>query len=468
MSIGIEKEQETSQGARIRVIGIGGGGGNAVNNMISQGLDGVDFIVANTDVQALKCSLAPLKIQVGRETTRGLGAGADPEIGRKSLEENIDEVRQSLSGSDMIFITAGMGGGTGTGGAPIVSRIGRELGALVVGVVTKPFTFEARKRMNVADKGIRELREYVDALLVIPNQKLLDITDKKTTFKDAYMKVDQVLYNATRGIADIITKAGVVNVDFADVRTIMKGMGDALMGTGMAVGENRAIEATENALNSPLLEGITISGAQGVLVNITAPEDLALHEVNETLSIIEKSAGSDVNLIHGVVINEDGSNEYMVTVVATGFNKSTVKKDSETSEDVSSNNPDRPREHSKESFPLKRDFPDAIKPPITLANESKSSSGSRGSQIRIPKPPRGPDELREFDKPAVERREFPKSERNQTAFNFDDTRTDTVDENTGHSKAIISNIHNHFKKINGSSKDKDILKQPTFLRKMMD
>jgi cell division protein FtsZ len=317
----IELDTTASYGAKIRVVGVGGGGGNAINSMISRGLSGVDFIAANTDVQALRANLAPVKIQVGKEYTRGLGAGADPSVGEKSIEENIEEIKEAIGSSDMIFVTAGMGGGTGTGGAPVVARIGREMGALVVGIVTKPFQWEARKRNAVAECGIEELRKHVDALIVIPNQKLMSVIDKKTSFKDAFQKVDDILYNATRGIADIISGHGYINVDFADVRTIMKGMGDALMGIGSARGENRAREAAENALNSPLLEGISIKGAQGVLVNISAGSNLAMFEIDEAIRIIESAAGDDVNLIQGIVLDESLEDEIRITVVATGFEK---------------------------------------------------------------------------------------------------------------------------------------------------
>ncbi len=317
----IELDTTASYGAKIRVVGVGGGGGNAINSMILRGLSGVDFIAANTDVQALRANLAPTKIQVGKDYTRGLGAGADPAVGEKSIEENIEEIKEALGSSDMIFVTAGMGGGTGTGGAPVVARVGREMGALVVGIVTKPFQWEARKRNAVAEAGIEELRKHVDALIVIPNQKLMSVIDKKTSFKEAFQKVDDVLYNATRGIADIISGHGYINVDFADVRTIMKGMGDALMGIGSATGENRAKEAAENALNSPLLEGISIKGAQGVLVNISAGSNLAMYEIDEAIRIIEAAAGEDVNLIQGIVLDETLEDEIRITVVATGFEK---------------------------------------------------------------------------------------------------------------------------------------------------
>jgi cell division protein FtsZ len=311
----------TNLGARIRVIGVGGGGGNAINSMIQRGLSGVDFIAANTDAQALSKNSASTKLHIGKESTRGLGAGGRPEIGKEAAEENADDIREHLAGSDMIFVTAGMGGGTGTGGAPVVARIGRELGALVVGIVTNPFNFEAKKRANIAEQGINELRQYVDALIVIPNEKLLSIIDRNTSFIEAFQKVDDVLYNATRGISDIISGNGYINVDFADVRSIMKDMGDALMGIGIASGEHRAISAAQNALNSPLLEGVSITGAQGLLVNISGGSSMTMHEIGEAVSIIEENAGSDVNLIHGIVYDESLDDKLMITVVATGFKR---------------------------------------------------------------------------------------------------------------------------------------------------
>ena len=317
----IELDTNISHGARIRVVGVGGGGGNAINSMISRGLTGVDFIAANTDIQALANNKAPIRIQVGKEGTRGLGAGADPSVGHRAVEESCEDIRQALSGSDMVFVTAGMGGGTGTGGAPVVAKIGRELGALVVGIVTKPFQWEARKRTHVADHGIEELRKNVDALIVIPNQKLMSIIDKKTTFTEAFQKVDDVLYNATRGIADIISGHGYINVDFADVRTIMKNTGDAIMGTGTASGDHRAVEAAQNAISSPLLEGVSIHGAQGVLVNITGGSNMTMFEIGEAVSVIEDAAGQDVNLIHGIVFDDSMEDTIMVTVVATGFRR---------------------------------------------------------------------------------------------------------------------------------------------------
>lgn len=317
----IHLDHPTTAGACIRVVGVGGGGSNAVNSMIRRGLIGVDFIVANTDAQALASSPAPAKIQLGKQLTRGLGAGADPTVGQRAVEESIDEVREALLGSDMIFVTAGMGGGTGTGAAPVIAQLGRELGALVVGIVTKPFKWEARRRMQIALEGIELLRRQVDALIVIPNQRLMDIIEPTTSFIEAFQRVDDVLYNATRGIADIISGNGYVNVDFADVRTIMKNKGDAIMGIGAARGEYRAREAAINAINSPLLDGVSIAGAEGVLVNISAREDVSMAEVGEAVQTIEEAAGDQVNLIFGVVFNSELEDTMMVTVVATGFNQ---------------------------------------------------------------------------------------------------------------------------------------------------
>ncbi|MBR9978768.1 MAG: cell division protein FtsZ, partial [Bacteroidetes bacterium] len=261
--------------AKIRVVGVGGGGGNAVDDMINRGLENVEFIAVNTDAQALERSCANYKIQAGKNLTRGLGAGADPSVGYRAVEEDKEELASALGGSDMVFVTAGMGGGTGTGGAPVVANLAKGTGALVVGIVTKPFHFENKRRMAQAEEGIEELRKHVDTLIVIPNQKLLSLVDKSTTLAEAFQIANEVLYNATRGIAEVIAVPGLVNVDFADVRTIMRDMGDALMGSGIAEGENRAVEAAHNAISSPLLDGVSIGGAQGVLVNITGGMDLS-------------------------------------------------------------------------------------------------------------------------------------------------------------------------------------------------
>jgi cell division protein FtsZ len=315
----IEIVEQNSLTARIKVIGIGGGGSNAVNTMIGAKLGGVDFMVANTDAQSLEASLAPVRIQLGGMVTKGLGAGANPEIGRRAALEDQEKIREYLEGSDMIFITAGMGGGTGTGGAPVLARVAREAGALTVGVVTKPFLFEGKKRMRQADDGIDELKASVDTLIVIPNQRLLSIAAKTTTMLEAFHKADDVLLQAVRGISDLIITPGLINLDFADVRTVMAEMGLALMGASAASGENRAIEAAQKAISSPLLEDISIQGARGVLINITGGPDLCLHEVNEAASMIQEEAHDDANIIFGAVIDESLTDEIRITVIATGF-----------------------------------------------------------------------------------------------------------------------------------------------------
>jgi cell division protein FtsZ len=315
----IEIVEQNSLSARIKVIGIGGGGGNAVNTMIGAKLGGVDFMVANTDAQSLEASQAPVRIQLGGMVTKGLGAGANPEIGRRAALEDQEMIREYLDGSDMIFITAGMGGGTGTGGAPVLARVAREVGALTVGVVTKPFIFEGKKRMRQAEEGIEELKASVDTLIVIPNQRLLSIAAKTTTMLEAFHKADDVLLQAVRGISDLIITPGLINLDFADVRTVMAEMGLALMGASSASGENRAIEAAQRAISSPLLEDISIQGARGVLINITGGPDLCLHEVNEAASMIQEEAHDDANIIFGAVIDETLTDEIRITVIATGF-----------------------------------------------------------------------------------------------------------------------------------------------------
>jgi cell division protein FtsZ len=311
--------EEFNLNARIKVIGIGGGGGNAVNTMIGGKLNGVEFLVANTDAQSLDASRAPVRIQLGGGVTKGLGAGANPEIGRRAALEDQETIKEYLAGSDMIFITAGMGGGTGTGGAPVVARVAREVGALTVGVVTKPFIFEGKKRMRQAEEGIAELKSSVDTLIVIPNQRLLSIAAKTTTMLEAFHKADEVLLQAVRGISDLIITPGLINLDFADVRTVMAEMGLALMGASTATGENRAIEAAQRAISSPLLEDISIQGARGVLINITGGPDLCLHEVNEAASMIQEEAHDDANIIFGAVIDETMMDEIRITVIATGF-----------------------------------------------------------------------------------------------------------------------------------------------------
>src|SRR5438093_7595121 len=311
-------EEETIAAAKIKVIGIGGGGCNAVNSMIAAGLEGVEFIAVNTDMQALGISQAPAKIRIGKN---GLGAGANPEIGREAALHDADQIRDALVGADMIFVTAGMGGGTGTGATPIVANIARELNALTGAVVIKPFLFEGGKRMTRAEDGLRELRKYVDTMLVIPNQRLLGIVDKTTPLREAFKVADDVLRQAIKGIADVITIPGLVNVDFADVRAVMGHMGRAVMGMGVAHGANRAVEATQRAISSPLLEDGSIDGARGVLLNITGGASLSLHEVTQASSIIEQAVDKDANIIFGAVVDERLKEEVVITVIATGFER---------------------------------------------------------------------------------------------------------------------------------------------------
>ncbi len=315
-----ELEEDTCLGANIKVIGVGGGGGNAVQTMIEGGLQGVEFWVANTDRQALEYNKASGKIQIGTELTKGLGAGANPEIGQRAAIESYNEIVEALEGADMVFVTAGMGGGTGTGGAPIVAKIARELGALTIGVVTRPFMFEGKKRKKHADHGIQELRDNVDTLIVIPNQKLLSISSDKTPLTETFKKADEVLLHAVKGISDLINIRGLINLDFADIRTVMSAKGMAIMGTGMATGENRAVEAASQAISSPLLENISIDGATGIIINVTGGEDLTLWEVNEASTLITEAAHEDAEVIFGAVINPEIKDNVYVTVIATGFN----------------------------------------------------------------------------------------------------------------------------------------------------
>lgn len=305
--------------AKIKVIGVGGGGGNAVNTMISCSLRGVDFMIANTDVQALGASASPVKIQIGAEMTKGLGAGSNPEVGKKSALESRDQLREYLDGADMIFVTAGLGGGTGTGAAPVIAEIARECNALTVAVVTKPFQFEGKKRNMQAEEGIALLRDTVDTLIVVPNQRLLSLGGRNLSLLEAFKKADDILYQAVKGISDLIIVPGLINLDFADVKNVMSNMGMALMGTGVASGENRAVEAAQRAISSPLLEDNTIQGAHGILLSITGGPEMSLYEVNEASTLIQAEAHEDANIIFGTVIDESMGDEIRITVIATGF-----------------------------------------------------------------------------------------------------------------------------------------------------
>ncbi len=322
MGFSIEFAEETEQyQARIKVVGVGGSGGNAINTMMQFGLEGVEFIAVNTDAQALNANNAPVKIPIGQAVTKGLGAGADPERGRKSALEDVNRLKEALVGADMVFITAGMGGGTGTGAAPVIAQLAREEGALTVGVVTKPFVFEGRQRARRAELGLATLGDHVDTLITIPNQKLITLSDEEMTFVDAFRKADEVLFQAVQGISDLITQEGIVNVDFADVRAVMDNMGRALMGTGCAKGEGRARLAAEQAITSPLLDDISVEGATGVLINIVGGPDMKMREIEEAATLIQEQAHEDANIIFGASIVEGMADMIKVSVIATGFNR---------------------------------------------------------------------------------------------------------------------------------------------------
>ena len=319
-----EFEPAATQSAHMKVVGIGGGGGNAVNRMIEEQLTGVEFISVNTDAQALMNSRSDVKIQIGKKLTRGLGAGARPEIGRQAIEENREDVSRALAGADLVFVTCGMGGGTGTGAAPIVAQLAKEAGALTVGIVTKPFLFEGRKRMRQAESGIAEMRKYVDTMIVVPNERLLAVVGKGIPFQDALKKADEVLLHATQGISSIISVTGLINVDFADVRTVMQDGGSAIMGTGHGRGDNRAIDAAQQAISSPLLDNVSIAGARGVLINVTGGQDMGLGEVTQISEIIKDAVGEEAEIIFGAVPEPAMQGEIRVTVIATGFDTGEV------------------------------------------------------------------------------------------------------------------------------------------------
>ena len=358
--------------ARIKVFGVGGGGGNALNNMIESRLKNVEFIAANTDSQALKTSLAPTRIQLGAEVTHGLGAGADPDVGRKSAEESEDQIRDCLTETDMVFVTAGMGGGTGTGGGPVVARIAQEIGALTVGVVTKPFDFEGKVRMDNAEDGLEELRRCVDTLIVIPNDRIFSVIKHGEKASDAFRVVDNVLFSAVKGISDLITKPGRINLDFADVKRVMEGKGRALMGTGRASGEDRAEEAAQTAISSPLLEDNSIDGATGVLINITAGSDIGMQEIQSSSSIIRSAVHEEAEIIFGWVEDDTLGEDLMVTVIATGFGREQLGKNreqfpyfrSDQSQDIEV--PAFVRRNEEEKGPEK-----PRRPPITLLDEEE-------------------------------------------------------------------------------------------------
>ena len=331
MPLRLALQEDGKPSARIKVIGVGGGGGNAVNRMVRVGLDGVEFIVANTDRQALQGNAAPVKIQIGAKLTKGLGAGADPNVGRQAALEDTDGILQALTGADMVFVTTGLGGGTGTGAAPVIASLASELGALTIAVVTKPFKFEGKKRAVQAERGLEALRECVDTVITIPNERLLSIINRATSLTDAFATADDVLRQAIQGISDLILVPGLINLDFADVKTIMVGMGAAMMGTGIRSGENRTIEAAKAAISSPLLEGASVQGARGVIINVTGGADLSLLEVSEASSLIQEAAHEDANIIFGAVVDPKLQGHVKVTVIATGFDGHTSRSSASAS-----------------------------------------------------------------------------------------------------------------------------------------
>jgi len=405
-----EFEETPSGNAKMKVVGVGGAGGNAVNRMIDEELEGVEFISMNTDGQALKSSCAQVTLQIGKKLTRGLGAGARPEIGRQAVHESEEEVRKALEGADLVFITAGMGGGTGTGAAPIVADIARELGALTIGIVTKPFAFEGKKRARQADQGLAELRRAVDTVIVVPNDRLLSVVPKGTTFKDALKKADEVLLNATQGISDLIRVKGDVNVDFADVRTVMACRGPALMGSGFGEGDDRAQEAAQEAISSPLLDNVSIAGAQGVLINITGGMDLAIDEVTQISSIIQEEAGDEAEIIFGAVHDPELEGKVRVTVIATGFD----------TEDADMLRPDfrRPAATQRQQAQAQRPQAASPTPPIDReAQVQKQVKVAGGAPInmdpdpvtplsRMPSRPVSSREIGELDIPTFIRRQM--------------------------------------------------------------
>lgn len=388
-----------NRGANIKVIGVGGGGGNAVNRMIAEDVKGVEFIVANTDVQALEASKAETKIQLGPKLTRGLGAGSNPEIGSKAAQESEEQISESLSGADMVFVTAGMGGGTGNGAAPVVAKIAKEQGALTVGVVTRPFTFEGPKRSRFAAEGVAAMKENVDTLIVIANNRLLEIVDKKTPMMEAFQEADNVLRQGVQGISDLITSPGYVNLDFADVKTVMQDQGSALMGIGSANGENRTEEATKKAISSPLLE-VSIDGAEQVLLNITGGPDLSLFEAQAASEIVSEAATSDVNIIFGTSIDENLGDEVRVTVIATGIdqkqrertsraarhlNDAPAAKDDNSTFNLDDSTPQRSTTESRR--PATSDFDGVDKPAFNVFNNNDDLSGSESDNSGLDTPP---------------------------------------------------------------------------------
>jgi cell division protein FtsZ len=417
MSFSIEFADESRiYQARIKVIGVGGSGGNAINTMIHFGLEGVEFISANTDAQALGSNAAAFKIPIGGNVTRGLGAGADPERGRKAALEDVNRLKEAVQGADMVFITAGMGGGTGTGAAPVIAQLAREAGALTVGVVTKPFAFEGKRRMRSAEAGIAALTEHVDTLITIPNERLMTLADDNLSFVDAFRKADEVLYQAVRGISDLITLDGIVNVDFADVRTVMNGMGRALMGTGCAKGEGRARLAAEQAVQSPLLEEISVHGATGVLINVVGGPDMKMKEIQEAATLVQEQAHDDANIIFGASIDESMADAIKVTVIATGFTSDEIEVPVEITREArrSSGTLVQQSPQGRSQQASRPDLREAAIPALSTRRPTPPSStqisanGSRESQMSLPVRERitFPSSLdTDWDTPAFQRRQ---------------------------------------------------------------
>ena len=397
----MQRMPEYESSALIRVVGVGGGGNNAINRMIEDGIVGVDFIAVNTDSQALMSSRAPQRIHIGERTTRGLGAGGNPEVGEKSAEESTEELRQLLRGSDMVFVTCGMGGGTGTGATPVVSKIAREEGALSIGVVTRPFTFEGAKRQKSAEEGIAKLKEHVDTLIVIPNDRLLENADRRLSLKGAFKMADEVLQQGIQGISELITVPGLINLDFADVRSIMSMGGAALMAVGTGRGENRALDAANQALESKLLD-ITIDGAKGILFNVTGGEDLSLFEINQAASIIRETAHPDVNLIFGAVVDEQMGDEVRITVIATNFDNTPTQRRMTGAAMPRANTraPERDRQPTRQAPPPRRREPVEVEPSRYQRSESRQPSRS----TRQPDPQPKESAMNDIDIPAFLRR----------------------------------------------------------------
>jgi cell division protein FtsZ len=434
--------------AKIKVIGVGGGGGNAVNNMIHKGLTSVEYIALNTDAQALKNSQADITIQVGANLTNGLGAGARPEIGREAVEENRHEIEEAIEGADMVFVTAGMGGGTGTGGAPVVSGIAKRKGILTVGIVTTPFEVEGKKRMKYALEGITELKKNSDTVIVIPNERLMDIADEDTTLLEAFDQANQVLYNATRGISDLILMPGLINLDFADVRTTMLDGGAAIMGAASATGEDRAEIAAREAINSPLLDGVSINGARNVLVNISSGANLGMQETNTATGIISQEAGDDAEIILGTVLDESFDDELRVTVIATGFDLAESEKQARVAPNSNKNEePQKPQQQNQSND-------------LEMPKANDVTGHSRYSANNEPYY-KGEKNLKQMDQPAFHRRglknvrSLNKDEENEQKTNNDDMQDEQQQSN--------ELLNNRRERIDKTDSD-----QPAFLRKIMD